>query len=1232
MIRKFLKRIANWTIKQLSTFSVWLGQKAVPNPYSLDDLSPVDDITNGEPYFKSLEWALQNRDIKNIAITGPYGSGKSSVIRSFEKTHPEYNFLNISLASFRDGVNIDKPINDKPEITADENRLVEISILQQIFYKVKARSIPDSRFKRIKSLSTLSIIVNTSLIVAVCISLIVLLKPIFFNKFSGWEQLYINNKDSITYGSAAFILFGLIVLGVYMIRLFSSKQFEKLNISSGEIAIKADNEKSILNKHLDEIIYFFEVTNYDVVIIEDLDRFKNHDIFTKLREINILLNNSRQINRKIVFIYALKDDMFLDKTRTKFFEFILPVIPVVNWSNSFSILMKKLSDSSLKLDIDEKFIRDITLYIDDMRILKNIFNEFIVYRENLRSLSINQNKLLGIIVYKNFYPSDFALLHETKGIVSRVFKKLGACKQGELEKVNKKVIEVQTQIEKADTEMLKNINELKAIYIQAIYELTPTVKSVRVQGTRRTAVELKQDEFFNMLKIENPIYVYMDPGGSNTGKTFADIEKIVDPNDSYTERANAIENKKTHSLNSLRSTYAKLTLEKNQIISYSLKEFLDAHPEAINTFDKDFLDKNLLVYLLREGYIDEMYNSLTSYFYEGSLTKNDMDYLLSIKNMVPLDFVLQLTKLDEVIKGITRLELKREAALNFSFMDYLLANPLNYKEELELLFSQFSNKGARHMEFIFGYLDKGRQKGPFIVKLCEYWKGFCETVLPDSKITAGQKDQILRLIIINSNVIRIGELDKNSILSNYVSDKEDFLLLVPEKENLHRVIKALDNLNVKFKGLVAIDEQAELVDHIYKNDYYAINTVMIARIINTKGKKTIAANEFELSNYSAVQNSGCDELVTYIENNIDEYISKVFLTLDFNTQEPEDVLVKLLNNDGISFEKKKHLIEKEDARIINISQISLELWDKLVEERKMIPKWRNVLLYFTKVGMINEHLANYLNHAENYMGLTAHHIEPDEENDDKTTAEQMAENLSRELVVNSKITDQAFEKLVNSITSEFDGDLNFDKISDAKIVALITNERLAMSVADFEGLKKRPSMKIFLIKHNIATFIQHISEYALEPSDLVEILGDEEIAISNRLDIISKIPEEIITGQQKLANLICVIIANNPVEISLQKIKKILAYSTDAKHKVVLLINKLADRTFGEIDELLTQMGEPYDQIPERGKRPTIFLNQENVELVRKLVEVNYISSFKIDNEDERIRVNTKQPEQESEG
>lgn len=145
---------------------------SVDNPMGLDDLAPVDEAEHSQAYLDALRWALGNPKVHNIAMTGPYGSGKSSILRTFKKQYEsEFNCLNISLASFTDQpVDISVlpiPASPKPESEKSTNsemktseqrkneaqQLIELSVLQQIFYKVDQADIPRSRFKRIGRLS-----------------------------------------------------------------------------------------------------------------------------------------------------------------------------------------------------------------------------------------------------------------------------------------------------------------------------------------------------------------------------------------------------------------------------------------------------------------------------------------------------------------------------------------------------------------------------------------------------------------------------------------------------------------------------------------------------------------------------------------------------------------------------------------------------------------------------------------------------------------------------------------------------------------------------------------------------------------------------------------------------------------------------------------------------------------------------------------------------------------------
>ena len=94
----------------------------------------------------------------------------------------------------------------------------------------------------------------------------------------------------------------------------------------------------MLNEELEFIIKAINIAKYKYIIFEDLDRYNNPEIFEKLRDLNITLNSA--LKQKIKFIYAIRDEVFMGENRTKFFDFIIPVVPYVSYENSGEELLK----------------------------------------------------------------------------------------------------------------------------------------------------------------------------------------------------------------------------------------------------------------------------------------------------------------------------------------------------------------------------------------------------------------------------------------------------------------------------------------------------------------------------------------------------------------------------------------------------------------------------------------------------------------------------------------------------------------------------------------------------------------------------------------------------------------------------------------------------------------------------------------------------------------------------
>lgn len=1196
-MKEFVKKSIERVIRNLSHILNKL-ESDLSSGNNFNSLSPTDNAENVDNYIQSLDWALKNRNkIRNIAIAGAYGSGKSSVIRTFIKRNKnnDYKFLNISLATFKEQK---EQSNSHQNGDNDILRLIELSVLQQLFYHEKDRKIPDSRFKKIKSHKTRFLFYYSVGFIALLVSSLFLIVPDFLSKFY-LIKIPQNLIPLAHYTATSITLIGLFFIIFKSSRALKSLAIKKLNISTAEIEIDGGISKSILNNHIDEILYFFEVTNYNVVIIEDLDRFEQTEVFTKLREINLLINNSNKIETEVVFIYAIKDDMFLDKDRTKFFDFMIPIIPVINSSNSNEKLLEIVKKNSYKISTD--LIDDISLFIDDMRLLYNIMNEYYIYTKNLDS-KLDQEKLLSMVVYKNIYPNDFTKLSENKGNLFQTISNKSIYIKEKISVINQQIENIKGQIVEAEKSQFSDIKELRLIYINKIIDQIVTTQGQPFYQfvIDRKAVNLStmtEEEYFPKLYSGTIKYYYGNSSYYETSYTFKfkTIEDLVNPELTYKEREELVFNNAR--IDNLKKQISELERKKNEIRKSELRKLIS--DELITISQESIKQSELINILLRNGYIDENYLDYISIFYEGSLSKADYQFLINVKIQKPSEFDYKLTKIERLIDKISLFDFEKEFVLNFDLVDFLQQKPNDF-EKKNRLFKQLSNQSPRSISFIDGFNEITTDIKVFIQTICEYWKNIWTYIETDSFFDDSKKNKYFIQIIKYAKVE-----DIKLIFSSHhdlLNKRPDFLQIIEDEKKLKKIIEKLE---LKFENINA-DSPSSIIDFVFKGNYYVVNWEMIEMLL--KHYKKFDSGIFATANFTSVMTSSLASMIDYISDNLELYINSVYLKIETNTDEPLENYLKLLNNESLNGGLKEKLIIQVKTKIIDIKTIKdSNLWHALFKYSKVSPIWENILASFeNEENEFSEVLIDYLNIISNAEELSLIKIPT------KVGDKNIFSNLSRSIISENEIRDESYKLITKSIPWWY-SDLDFSNISENKIKILINNRIVNPSIESFNKIKEgHDGLNIYLLEKFPKEFIEKIDELEFDGDDMILILESSLLSISDKKVLFESFDLEIIDSNNKIILLLSHFIGQNAgFNLKDSTKRKILLSTVIPRDKrIELFVQNLVTIDIDFIKLFMNTLGNEYYEITFQDKKATLTDSTLNRKFLEKLASAQYISSF----------------------
>lgn len=1018
----------------------------------------------------ALKNAVDNENNYNIGITGSYGSGKSSIIKSYEKNNNK-KLLYISLAILNENDNNDT--NNNQDVSPLEERL-EKAIVNQIVHQIDPKYIPQSFLKSKKEKNYFS----NAVFMSIGILLLLLNIPASYNYIANIipDTFLLNLIEKLR----GYLFVGLIayvmILLYYIPKKYNFSSIVKIKSEFYEVEANTNENtnNSYFDKHLDDILYCISQSKCDAIVFEDIDRFNNQEIFIKLKEINNLLNNRHifgksNICKKIPFIYAMNDDLFKSNDKTKFFDVVIPVLPYINGDNSaetFDTLFKNKE----QIKPDSVVLGILSHYITDMRLLKNIYNEYIIYIDTLDSKNKkfkqhDYNQLFSLIVYKNLYPTDFSNLQFNKGNLYNVINSRSKIVQEQNKSLTAQIDKIEDEIEKIENEFLQNKYELDILYSYPGYSQ----------------------------------YLPREP----LIKSFKNLSmNIDDNNDEYKERLKTIENKNNNYINILRSQINELE-KKMEIISSLKFSSLIQDIEDINKYiESQKIEKNHLQFiriLLVNDFVNEDYRRYLSHFHQGNASDKDKNFINSVYAKEQPKYDEELDNIEWITSKINSATLDNNfAVLNYSLLYYLLNN--NKNDKLNKLYFQILELIKMYKDkyiFIIGFykycLDKDLVKDKDLLN--DLYKNNQQLVsdifLNNTTIAPKNYIAIYYSVIKNSNNIEIDNIYYNedeSIkkeISEYVSKSS---MILTNDYIMKDDYTYLENFNIKFENLNYINkenlEEGKLVnflDYIFHKDLYEVKENNIDYLVN---------NYLKLKENEPVQDKSNYEI--YLHNLYDkaDVLNEFIKFLNLNTDDSikfeysKDIEKLIINNEKVSIDDVITFLEKYDIIIDDISIVRDELWNYLVEHSLIKPIWENIILFYDKFKDKKAEISKVVAVIIEFL------LENQMQNKLNTN-----KNIELFKLILDNIEDDEFVNIIQNF-EQSDNIPTDIPININNMKALLQNKIFAPTKENFDiCYNKYRNIFHYFILNNIQLYIEYINSYIISKEQLEYIVNINSIDI-----------------------------------------------------------------------------------------------------------------------------------------
>lgn len=1194
-------------------------QGAEGRSITLRSLGPEFDEGHHGIYVRHLEEAVQEKKNRNIALTGRYGAGKSSILDAFEKKHPT--------STVRISINTLGPDEADEDLT---NR-IQKELVKQFVYRLKPGQIRRSRFARPKPLTK-----TRAFVQALCASVIGLgiLWLLGVRPMADWPGAGANTAVHV---GLAGLFFVLVLLAAWAVRWTIGDRIVSEVTTAGTKIALGEGPTTYFDSFLDEIVAFFDAVEPEFVIFEDLDRFDDPQIFDSLRELNTLVNASvrwRDKNQPLRFIYAIKDSLFeqlgaegdaetdakgakprLDvaaaavqrANRTKFFEMVIPIVPFISHRNARDHLVGALVSLGFDDDLVSRALLDlIARHTTDMRLMINICNEFAVFAEHLLwtenpAPGMTADHLFALVAYKNFHLADFEAISQRASTLD----KLERLHRDEVRALIARLQEQRRTLQRTEArrESRERIAAELGSRLRDVKDLLPPANgwpyiSVTVDGRNFDFDAVDAVEFwalvakaksFTVKQRHNSSAVTLD--AERVGRIFPEIKNAAEWSEPDPGELERLLDMYDYHIAKLRGA---------DFASLARYERVPAGRIRFDQRIDEVLESELARDLVRRGFITRNYAEYSAifygsfegidvaFFYNHAVQPNEMylDYEFTSENAIS-------NLLEQVPADFT----SSVSALNIHVVSYLLEERPDDAKQLVTYMITHENEDVR--TFLDAFLNAPDAPRERLVRLLAQhpWREVFEYLASHQ----GIPDDKTRFELVNAALLsaqRADSYDLGESTRSLITTSYPLLAAVSRDqspERTERVFEIVEAVGLIVDDLSALS--ALLRNHVVGARMYELNVPNLSLALGIDSAPTLDAVRAKASVWE------------FCRPRIADYVSAMDTALpDQPIVLTETALVGIISeqHEAWTEEQLQDVIDRSaaSAAIANLEDIPQATWTAVVDAGLIVPTVANAFAYSGVYG-IDEALSGLL--AEDGG-------DPVELQDVETVADEDRNALAvRLLNASAHLTALNRVRLVGQLGLESEIDLagvtpNPDQLfARALKVKLLPDS--AEAFAHFATGGWESVSEAFAVSERVSGFMAP----ALVTGFVDEFLESPQIPDALRRIVVENLGVYV-PDERRALRAAGRFALDNQIWLPLEEVRRI-ARVTRAPEVVLRQLTHARDLPAADLSEILACLGQPYDKLssgpgaefdlPAGSSNETLFKRLESagrITIVRKIV------------------------------